>query len=66
IEYLDFSNFPLSNSKYGDLGHLNYKGAKIFSEWFASLLLNELLEKENKQDYIDGKMKARTHNKELR
>lgn len=58
IEYLDFSNFPLSNSKYGDLEHLNYKGAKIFSEWFANLLNNGLLEKENKQDYIDEKIKA--------
>ena len=61
IEYLDFSNFPLSNSKYGDLDHLNYKGAKVFSEWFANLLNNGLLVKENKQDYIDGKIKARTH-----
>ena len=25
IEYLDFSNFPLSNNEFGDLHHLNYK-----------------------------------------
>jgi hypothetical protein len=62
IEYLDFSKFPLSNSKYGDLEHLNYKGAKTFSEWFANLLNDGLLVKENKQGYINEKIKARTHN----
>ncbi|MDT0295351.1 hypothetical protein ACFQ3R_14460 [Mesonia ostreae] len=62
LEYLDFSNFPLSNSEFGDLTHLNYKGAAIFSEWFANLMNNGLLEKEDKQDYIDQKIKeqART------
>ncbi|SDH86005.1 hypothetical protein [Winogradskyella thalassocola] len=56
MDYMDFSNFPLSNSQYGDLQHVNHKGAKVFSEWFAMLLQNGLLEKENKQDFINDMM----------
>lgn len=33
FEYLDFSDFPLDDSCFADLGHLNYRGAKIFSEY---------------------------------
>jgi hypothetical protein len=53
IEYLDFSRFPLSNSEFGDLEHLNYKGAKIFSTWFNNLIENGLLLRPNKQALID-------------
>jgi hypothetical protein len=56
IEYLDFSKFPLSNNEFGDLEHINYKGAKKFSEWFAILLKNGLLEKSEKQNYIDNEI----------
>lgn len=62
IEYLDFSKFPLDNSEFGDLGHLNHKGAKVFSIWFAQLLNMNILEKSNKQVFINGEIKARTHN----
>jgi hypothetical protein len=31
VTYLDYSAFPLPNECYGDIGHLNYKGAEIFS-----------------------------------
>jgi hypothetical protein len=31
--YMDYSAFPLPDSCYGDIGHLNYKGAKIFSTY---------------------------------
>ena len=62
IEYLDFSKFPLNNSEYGDLEHLNYKGAKEFSIWFNNLLKKNILNKENKQSMIDEEIKARTHN----
>lgn len=65
-EYMDFSDFPLSNSMYGDLEHLNHKGAKVFSQWFSNLIDDGLLEKENKQDYINKRMKAEMHNKELK
>lgn len=53
IEFLDFSQFPLSNSEFGDLDHLNYKGARRFSQWFASALGNGLLQKADKQQFID-------------
>jgi hypothetical protein len=31
--YLDYSDFPLPDYGYGDIGHLNFKGAKIFSQY---------------------------------
>jgi hypothetical protein len=33
VKYLDYSAFPLSDSCYGDIGHLNYKGVEIFSKY---------------------------------
>jgi hypothetical protein len=33
IKYLDYSAFPLADSCYADIGHLNYKGAEIFSKY---------------------------------
>lgn len=62
IEYLDFSKFPLDNSEFGDLEHLNHKGAKVFSIWFSQLLSNDFLDKEDKQGIVNEKIKARTHN----
>jgi hypothetical protein len=57
IEYLDFSNFPLSNSEFGDLEHLNHKGAKIFSNWFNKLIENGLLSETYKQEYINNNIR---------
>jgi len=54
IEFLDFSKFALENSEFGDLEHLNYKGARKFSLWFNQLLLEGLLEKNEKQDFINA------------
>jgi hypothetical protein len=31
--YLDYSDFPLPDYGYGDIGHLNFKGAEIFSQY---------------------------------
>lgn len=62
IDFLDFSKFPLSNESYFDLDHLNYKGAKVFSTFFAELLDNGLMDKDNKQLFIDFKMKALEQN----
>lgn len=53
LEFLDFSNFPISNKEFADYGHLNIKGAKIFSIWFNSLLESGLIEKDNKQQHIN-------------
>ena len=55
-EFLDFSQFQLLNSEFGDLAHLNHKGATKFSIWFNNLLNNGLLEKDNKQKFIDNEM----------
>ena len=40
IEFLDFHDFPLTNDEFGDFDHLNYKGAKKFSEFFNSEMKN--------------------------
>lgn len=55
--FLDFKDFPLLNDEYGDLDHLNYKGARKFSMFFNELLKNGLLEKTNKQQFINQEMK---------
>ena len=56
IEFLDFKDFPLSNSEYGDLEHLNYRGANKFSPFFDRLLKGGLLEKSDKQGFINSEM----------
>jgi hypothetical protein len=38
VKYLDYSAFPLPDSCYGDIGHLNYKGAQIFSKYLQENL----------------------------
>jgi hypothetical protein len=57
VELLDFSAVPLENSDFADLEHLNFRGARKYSLWFNSLLKDGLLEKENKQSYINEKAK---------
>ena len=51
--FLDFKAFPLTDDEFGDFGHLNYKGAEIFSRWFSKLLSKGLLLTEEKQKFID-------------
>ncbi len=34
IPFLDFQDFPMQDSEFKDLQHLNYKGANRFSKWF--------------------------------
>jgi hypothetical protein len=53
VVYLDFSKFPLPDSAFGDFEHLNYKGARVFSKWFSSMLQHGVLSMSNKQGYID-------------
>jgi hypothetical protein len=53
VDFLDFRKFNLGNSEFGDLSHLNYKGARKFSIWFNNLLEQGLLRKDNKQKFID-------------
>ena len=56
IEFLDFSRFPLKNSEFGDLEHLNYRGARKFSTWFNKLVEQGLLNQLKKQQTIDKKI----------
>lgn len=53
VEFLDFKDFPIENSNFGDLTHLNYKGAKKFSLWFNKLINNDFLKHTKKQELID-------------
>jgi hypothetical protein len=64
VEFLDFDNFPLKDEEFGDFGHLNYKGARVFSLWFNELIKKNLLSKPNKGEYIQKEIeKVRAHNK---
>lgn len=56
VEFLDFKDYPITNAEFGDLEHLNYKGARRFSIWFNQLLNQGLLNQPNKQQFIDEKM----------
>jgi hypothetical protein len=63
IPFLDFSSFPLLNSEFGDLEHLNFKGAKKFSLWFNEIMQVGLLSKGDKQAFIDIEIKKYKHMK---
>lgn len=54
VEFLDFSQFPLQNSEFGDLTHLNYKGARKYSVWVDSLFQSGFLNKQKKQEILDN------------
>lgn len=57
IPYLDLSRFPLPNQAFGDLEHLNFKGATIFSVWFDTCVLKDgLLQAPDPQKVIDSMM----------
>jgi len=53
VPFLDFKNFELQNNEFGDLEHLNYKGARKYSLFFHDMLINGLLNAEDKQTMID-------------
>jgi hypothetical protein len=61
LEFLDFKDFPLQNHEFGDLSHLNYKGARTFSVFFNKLLNAGLLNKGNKQEYINNEIAKNTN-----
>ncbi|GAA5219828.1 hypothetical protein [Membranihabitans marinus] len=52
VAFLDFDRFPLLDEEYADFGHLNQKGAVVFSTWFNTLLENGLLQKDNKAEMV--------------
>lgn len=53
VEFLDFNNFPIPDNYFADFGHLNYKGAEIFSNSISELLNSGLLDSENKEEIIN-------------
>jgi hypothetical protein len=53
IEFIDFKDFPLNDSDFYDLGHLNYNGAKKFSIYFNKMLNDGLLEMKEKQKFVN-------------
>lgn len=55
VYFLDFNDFPLNNEDYGDLEHLNYKGAKKFSLFFNSLLNDGLMQSNNPEQMVKQK-----------
>ena len=61
IEFLDFSKFPLNNNDVVDLEHLNFRGARKFSIWFNNINKMGLLEKSNKQEFINKQISELTN-----
>ncbi|ESU23914.1 hypothetical protein FSS13T_22220 [Flavobacterium saliperosum S13] len=56
VDYLDFIDFPLDNSEFGDLAHLNFRGAEKYSLFFNNLIKDSLLFKNDKQKMINSKI----------
>lgn len=56
VEYLDLSKFFVPDEEFGDLEHLNYKGAQKFSIWFDNLIQNGLLKSPINQLKINESM----------
>jgi hypothetical protein len=65
VVYLDFSKFPLPDSEFGDFEHLNYKGARIYSKWFADILQDGILSMNNRQIDIDKAIREKRAKLEL-
>jgi hypothetical protein len=61
IPFLDFCNYSLPTTYYGDRSHLNYKGARVFSVFFNDLLENGLLKKQNPQEFINQEMNKKSN-----
>ena len=56
VELLDFSKYPSSINEFADDSHLNSQGATKFSKFFNNLIENGMLDRMNKQDYINSQM----------
>jgi len=57
IPFLDFSSFPLKNSEFADLEHLNKNGSMIFSSWFYEKIAFSPILQNNNQDTIEDFIK---------
>lgn len=56
VDFLDFNDFPMENREFGDFGHLNFRGAKLFSLWLDLIIKDGLLEKIDKNDVVKSKI----------
>ncbi|MEQ1734654.1 MAG: hypothetical protein ABL940_13335 [Bacteroidia bacterium] len=56
VEFLDLKDYPAPNNEFGDLHHLNYKGAKRYSTFFNCLIKKGLLISKNKLLFIDNEI----------
>lgn len=54
--FLDFKDFPLQTNQFIDSEHLNADGAREFSLFFNTLLVDSLLQKDDKQVIIKKKI----------
>jgi hypothetical protein len=54
VEFLDFSDVPLTDEEFSDFEHLNYRGAQRFSLWLRTLMEKGLLEQSDKRAFIDS------------
>lgn len=52
VLFLDCANYTISNDKFVDFSHLNYKGANEFSEFFNQLVQNKSITAEQVNDLI--------------
>ncbi len=62
VDYIDFTSFPLKKSEFLNLDHLNCRGADKFSVWFDSLLKKGLVNKKDKQLFVDKEMNVLINN----
>lgn len=60
VEFIDFKDYPLFNSEYGDLEHLNHKGAKEFSVFFNTLLESDFTRSQNKKEMLFNEIQKRS------
>lgn len=65
VEFLDFNKFPVADDGFADFGHLNYKGALKFSEWFNTMLSSGLLSAGKKQFLINQRISELSLNHKL-
>lgn len=59
IPFLDFDRFPLGDSAYADLAHLNAVGAGEFSGWLHQALESGLLTKEDPAAWLKDELFTR-------
>lgn len=56
IPFLDFDRFPLRDNEFADIGHINQKGAEVFTKWFNKLIQNGLLKSDNAPEFAETEL----------